>query len=453
MYSVLKINDALACLFDSETLQPPLLSLRFVTDELLFKSYNYQRVSLTNLQYLYEYWYAKHLETLDYSVYKTDFSDAGILFLIDELDGFWHYLNDIRPYDTNLIHLPVDSAKSKSQLTHLQTNAIRYQSVCRFLFFLVNTYITSAYVDEDIKSLHSRQNALKLRLDFASKKYSKLIKSPAVNSGNYKSLTYEQVSDLMRLIRPSSITNLNPINPCISIHLQYRNYVLVKFLLGYGLRIGEALLLRNTSFQTNLAQTKFYMRVDSLDDGQDTREDRPSIKNSFSIRELEISKSDYTLMTVYYQKVRFKADHSFLFVSNSKPHNPLSYKAAYEIIATNVDSSFKKHFPQHYDKSNNIDAIKQLAPHSLRHTWAYHSLARLFEEQRIYHQKANAIDAKGIMESAKDHLRVLGGWAPNSVMPGHYARRFIAECANQILAGNWSNDLTSDLIDQVTNGV
>lgn len=35
------------------------------------------------------------------------------------------------------------------------------------------------------------------------------------------------------------------------------------------------------------------------------------------------------------------------------------------------------------------------------------------------------------MASAKDMLRQLGGWSENSVMPNHYAERFIAESANE----------------------
>ena len=34
------------------------------------------------------------------------------------------------------------------------------------------------------------------------------------------------------------------------------------------------------------------------------------------------------------------------------------------------------------------------------------------------------------MEKAKDELRVMAGWAPDSVMPAKYARRYIQKKAN-----------------------
>ncbi|MWR86607.1 site-specific integrase, partial [Escherichia coli] len=36
----------------------------------------------------------------------------------------------------------------------------------------------------------------------------------------------------------------------------------------------------------------------------------------------------------------------------------------------------------------------------------------------------------GIMEEAKDELRLMGGWSPTSQMPDLYAKRFLSEQAN-----------------------
>lgn len=36
----------------------------------------------------------------------------------------------------------------------------------------------------------------------------------------------------------------------------------------------------------------------------------------------------------------------------------------------------------------------------------------------------------GLMEEAKDELRLMGGWSPTSQMPDLYAKRFLSEQAN-----------------------
>lgn len=62
--------------------------------------------------------------------------------------------------------------------------------------------------------------------------------------------------------------------------------------------------------------------------------------------------------------------------------------------------------------------------------------------QKIWHSKylrsqrnkthfiAGVPSLSGIMEEAKDELRLMGGWSPTSQMPDLYAKRFLSEQAN-----------------------
>lgn len=46
------------------------------------------------------------------------------------------------------------------------------------------------------------------------------------------------------------------------------------------------------------------------------------------------------------------------------------------------------------------------------------------------HFIAEVPSLSGIMEEAKDELRLMGGWSPTSQMPDLYAKRFLSEQAN-----------------------
>jgi hypothetical protein len=61
--------------------------------------------------------------------------------------------------------------------------------------------------------------------------------------------------------------------------------------------------------------------------------------------------------------------------------------------------------------------------------------------QRIYREKLQKTKADsrqavmdfsivGLMDEAKDELRLLGGWSHNSHMPDLYAKRFLSQQAN-----------------------
>jgi len=429
MYKVLKIDDERACLFDTELMQPTFLSLRFCLAQLHLKSVNYQISTLTNIMYFHEYWLAKFGCTLDYSMYKGEFSGSGLSKMISELDGFWVYLSNSRTYAGNVAVLP--PTPKKEPIQKMQTNVSRYQTVCRFIAWLIDSYITPHFITESIDDIGSHRKALHSFLNAEATKYSKYSSGKKQNTNIYKSLTHEQLRDFVSLFTlPKQITKGPDGRLLPSVYVAFRNIILVKLLTQYGLRIGEALLLRGTSFKSNMAGTAFYMYVANLQDGVDPRKHKPLIKTPQSTRELKITAQDYNIINMFMTQVQLRASHNFLLTSSMSDCPPLSYKAAYKIISDASDA-MKLKFPNHFNP-NNAEYLETVHPHMLRHTWAYMQLRNLHHhfEQRFV--KAGAANAKGIMESAKDALRQLGGWADGSQMPSNYAKRFIAEHANEI---------------------
>ncbi|HFN7781326.1 TPA: site-specific integrase, partial [Escherichia coli] len=123
----------------------------------------------------------------------------------------------------------------------------------------------------------------------------------------------------------------------------------------------------------------------------------------------------------------------FLFTSTQRLHPPLSYHAVYDIF-TRIDDIMSVQYPE-YKKDEYYDAIESISPHITRHTWAYLTLQRIYRD-KLQKIKANshlaAIDFSivGLMDEAKDELRLLGGWSHNSHMPDLYAKRFLSQQAN-----------------------
>ncbi len=88
-----------------------------------------------------------------------------------------------------------------------------------------------------------------------------------------------------------------------------------------------------------------------------------------------------------------------------------------------------------YKTDEYFDSVESISPHITRHTWAYLTLQRIYREkfQKIKtNLRLAAIDYSivGLMEEAKNELRLLGGWSHNSHMPDVYAKRFLSQQAN-----------------------
>lgn len=444
MYKTIRIDNYRICMFDTKTVLPTFLTLMYCVHALHYKSVNYQESELRNLKHFHNYWLDKYSKTLDYSVIDAEFSRNVFQQLIEALDGFSLYLNNSNQCVGNVTTLNIQTADSgRPNIKRLSTNAACYQSVCRFLDFLINHYFSLHYITESSSEVGSHRRDL-LHLLRARRSYYKHL-LPNNASGQYKSLTVQQFADFVTMF-PVSINPRkdNQGRMSNSAYRQYRDHILIRLLSNYGLRIGEALLLRRPSFKTNLVGDAYYMQVANLEDGRDPRKSKPSIKTDSSVRIIKIARSDYLIVHKFFEQVELHSVHDFLFTTSLGEYPPLSYKGALKII-TDASKRMQKKFPHHFS-SEFADSISGVYPHMLRHTWAYLQLQYLYRKHQAKFISAGASNPKGIMQSAIDDLRALGGWTHNSTMPANYAKRFIAERANELNVNKFGDVSAQNLI-------
>lgn len=110
MYSRLKVNSQAYVLFDKQTLQSCLFTLRYHVDQLGFKSVNYQLSELKSIKLFYEFWLAKFSETFDCSFYQSELKH--IESVINEVDSFYMYLRQAHALPNKLTTL---NQKAKHQ--------------------------------------------------------------------------------------------------------------------------------------------------------------------------------------------------------------------------------------------------------------------------------------------------------------------------------------------------
>ncbi|MGT7535885.1 hypothetical protein ACRW2I_22975, partial [Escherichia coli] len=116
-----------------------------------------------------------------------------------------------------------------------------------FISFLINTYISPAYRDDSPKALSLLASRLHTRLQLCRENYRTLTSNKfsqhSHSSQGFQSLSGAMVLSLYGIITPSSAQKHNPLNPFPSGHLQFRNFLIIRLLLNYGIRTGELLLL------------------------------------------------------------------------------------------------------------------------------------------------------------------------------------------------------------------
>ncbi|WP_370451458.1 site-specific integrase [Buttiauxella sp. B2] len=196
----------------------------------------------------------------------------------------------------------------------------------------------------------------------------------------------------INIIAPCSTRKHNLLNPFPSGYIQFRNFLIVRLLLNYGLRIGELLLLECSSIKSNIKGDKFSLIVTTVEEGYGPRPP-PSLKNVWGSRVLELDKQDYYFLSIYIGKIRTESDsHDFIFTSSQGVGKPLSYTTIHSIFSK-IDDVFTSNYPEYKSKLY-FDALQRLTPHVTRHTWAYLTL------QRIYHLRY--LKSK----STKKHLTV-----------------------------------------------
>lgn len=418
-------------LMDTHTCQPLLYPLQYLIDHLALRSSATQSASLQALKFFYEFWYQKHSVTFCFSFYS---SNHNPLIAIDELTAFFHYL------ENGHLCVPVLTIRSTTQTTPQHRTNIRYvHAVIRFIRYLINTYISPRYIDGSPKELTRLATQLTGRLSIHKAEFRTLAHSRQMNNGmthkRFRSLTVEMIMAFYQIITPGSASKKNPLNPFPAGEIQLRNFLICRLLLNYGLRVSELLLLECHSIKPNLRGDQFSLIVTTVDeDVPDPRKRLPSLKNVYANRVLALDKLDYHFLNLYIHKIRHRSSHSFLFTSTQKHHPPLSYHAVYEIF-TRIDDIMSVQHPE-YKTDEYFDAIECISPHVTRHTWAYLTLQRIYREKfqklKMSSHLANVdFSIVGLMDEAKDELRLLGGWSHNSHMPDVYAKRYLSQQANK----------------------
>ncbi|HGT5799014.1 TPA: site-specific integrase [Escherichia coli] len=415
---------------DLETSLPLLYPLRYHIDHLAFRSLSTQSASLQSVKFFYEFWRQKYGVSFCYSFYSSDHNPD---IAVGEMPAFWMYLENGHNVQSNVLSLTrVTKANS---LTH----TVRVRAVIHFISFLINTYISPAYRDDSPKALSLLASRLHTRLQLCRENYRTLTSNKfsqhSHSSQGFQSLSGAMVLSLYGIITPSSAQKHNPLNPFPSGHLQFRNFLIIRLLLNYGLRTGELLLLECSSIKPNLKGDKFSLIVTTVDEAYEPRKNAPSLKNAWANRVLELDKQDYIFLSIYIAKLRPKTDkHDFIFTSSQQSAKPLSYTSVHSIFSK-IDQVFTNQYPE-YKSPLYSDSLQRLTPHTTRHTWAFLTLQKIWHlkylksQQNKIHFIAEVPSLSGIMEEAKDELRLMGGWSPTSQMPDLYAKRFLSEQAN-----------------------
>lgn len=472
MYTVENCNDEFWCLLDVKTTMPPLLALRWLESELFEKALGTQKSYLDSVKLFYDFWLSKHVVTLDYFLYKSQYHD--IESVASELDAFWDYLIADKQI-TNVVTLPTENSRHKNLMKKKRTAAKHCGVVCNFIKFLSKTYISANYQDGSPFELRRYKTSIYSELKEAREKFNKHQKSSKnqTETGTLRSLTSRQYADFLSVLEPDmkrpinvkptndvvkidwQLIRKNELNPIHSYEVQMRNYLLITLLVKYGLRIGESLLLRRTSFKkSEVIENQWIMRVRNLDTDElsdekldDARSYKPQIKTDSSIRDIYISGEDYKYLMIYYKAMRSKdCTHNFIFVASTRPYNPISYSTIKTQFSMAVES-FRLHYPTHFDTQYAESIISNITPHWLRHTWAYATMEALYIKLEKKYMQSGVVSIKGLMEDVKDKLRIQGGWSEKSTMPSKYARRFIQERSNITLMEVYNNHKPYGLFD------
>ncbi|CAM6838822.1 site-specific integrase [Citrobacter portucalensis] len=431
---------------------PALYPLRYLVDHLEYRSLSTQSASLQAIKFFYEYWYIKHRTTFCYSFYCSGHDPA---IAIHEMTDFFQYLENGRLVTFAPRALPFKHSCG-------MTNASRVRAVIRFIGYLIATYVSPYYRNETPKELSRHASRLNTRLLICKDEFKTLERSnqrhySRVTQG-FQSMTGDMVENVYRIVVPSSKHKSNLLNPFPYGFIQFRNYLIIRLMLNYGLRVGELLLLECASIKASIKGDKFSLIISMPRNMTDPRTHAPSLKNEYSHRVLELDKVDYEFLMIYMQKIRKNSiTHNFIFASSQNSESPLSYNAVH-LIFSEIDKVFSVNYPE-CKSLERFDALIKFTPHVTRHTWAYLTIKKLYNLQN---KKINGSCndfvknslSMGRMDEAKEALRLLGGWSIKSQMPDLYAKRFLSEQAN---AANIQRLLQHDsdfdcLIKELFNG-
>lgn len=262
-------------LVDSETSLPLLFPLRFLIDRLSLRSASTQATALQSLKFFYDFWFKKYGVTFCFSFHQ---SGHNPLIAIEELESFYHYLES---GNSNVPKLRI--VNHHKPATHSCTNVRHVHAVIRFITYMINTYISPRYMDGSPKELSRLSSRLTNRVSMLRDEFQTgKIKN---SHKQFRSLTAEMVRIFYEVIRPSSSSQINQLNPFPIGEIQFRNYLICRLLLNYGLRVSEVLLLEINSIKTNIRGDQFSIIVSSVeDDVKDPRRRNQDIGTAFCFR-------------------------------------------------------------------------------------------------------------------------------------------------------------------------
>uniref|UniRef100_A0A486XW65 Site-specific recombinase, phage integrase family n=1 Tax=Rheinheimera sp. BAL341 TaxID=1708203 RepID=A0A486XW65_9GAMM len=411
-------------LVDEVTLVPLLYPMLYSLTKGVFQTFNTQLSNAHAIKEFYDFWQSKFGCSFCYSFYK---AKTNPQVAIEELESFYDYLCN----SSNIFNSEI--AQRNFETVNKISNC-----VVSYLSYLNDEFVNSRYEHSTGVEMISLHNYISNRLRSFRKTFSSTLKRSKIIFGSsiqpsFDSMTSEMVYDLFSLLKPSTIKEENAINPFTNKKVQFRNFIIFRLLLNYGLRISELLLLEISSVK-NTTRGRHALVITNASDNTDSRK-RLSIKNIHSHRVLELTDTDYNLILTYIESVRPKSsNNTFLFISSKKPFRALDYQSI-RFACSLLNKNFLKVYPNHFDR-NNIDSIRHLHLHTFRHTWATLTLSALYKAKRAElirscKMSGVAFSEKGLMDEAKDELRKLGGWTVDSQIPNLYAARFIQEKANQ----------------------
>jgi integrase len=210
-----------------------------------------------------------------------------------------------------------------------------------------------------------------------------------VPAGNTKGRTSLQAGQRVRLLaicHPQSTEN-----PWVDPFVRLRNWAIVRWFLGTGMRRGEMLSLLVRDFNRGQAYCEIKRRHDNK---HDKRRRQPKVKTLERLAPLD---EELVQLGEQYLEARSKIDaarkHGFLFVAADG--KPLSESAIVEMFAT-----LREKYPD----------VGPVSAHVLRHQWN--------EDFSVY------ADTIGMSSSEEVQERCwLMGWSPTSRMPAHYLKR------------------------------
>lgn len=266
----------------------------------------------------------------------------------------------------------------------------------------IKSYI--AWLAADRLGRHGLDSAVEARLRDAAKRVSDAIdarlprKSGRAVLDQREGLPDEDVAEILRVTDPHC-----PDNPWTDQHTRYRNALLIRWLLHLGLRIGEALGVRNDDIDVYRKEVMIHRRADSPDD---PRREQPLAKTRGRVLPLpsELLAQTQAYILNHRRVLPDAKKHAFLFVA-SGTGQPLSVVAA------------KKVFRELRERCPRLP--KGLSAHVLRHTW----------NDRF----SETMDARGVSPENEMQARAyLMGWSPTSDTAASYTRRYVRNKASEV---------------------